>query len=80
MYAVGIAKPVYIIIPSIIIAAGARACGKDRETDAIVLNIIDITNKAKNDINRKKKNAPGSRRRLVMKYSTMLKRIALSTL
>lgn len=64
-------------IARMMIAEGAKACSKARETEAIVRNINDITIVVEYDIRTKKKKAPGSRRRLVMKYMTRLKVIAL---
>tara|TARA_R110002060_G_scaffold17436_2_gene24203 strand:+ start:151 stop:339 length:189 start_codon:yes stop_codon:yes gene_type:complete len=51
----------------IIIAVGARASSKERVTEAIVLNIIDITNVTISETKRKKKNGPGSLLRFAMK-------------
>ena len=52
--------------------AGANACAKLRETEAMKRNNIDIVSVNVNEIKRKKKKAPGSRRRLTMKYRTRL--------
>ena len=67
MFGVGMVKPVYMTIARIRIAAGASACVSDREVAAIVLNTIDMVRVRKNEISTKKKNAPGSRLRFVIK-------------
>jgi len=48
-------------------AAGAIACERVRDTDAIVLNSIDITNVNMKDIRTKKKKFPACLFRLTMK-------------
>lgn len=62
------------------IAAGAIACDRVRETEAMVRNNIDITIVNMKDIKRKKKKFPGFRFRLTMKYSVRLKMMALQIL
>jgi hypothetical protein len=62
------------------IEAGTMAPANDRDNDAMVRKIMDMVRTVKNEIRRKKKKAPGSRFRFVMKYRTMLKTIALRTL
>ncbi len=48
-------------------AAGTMACDKVRDALAMVRKIMDIASTVANEMSRKKKKAPGSRRRLVMK-------------
>ena len=67
-------------IAKIKIAAGAKACESVRETDAMVRKSIDMVNVKKKEISKKKKNGPGSLRRLARKYSGRLKQMALRTL
>lgn len=62
------------------IAAGAIAPASVRDKDAMVRKNMDMVKVQKKDMSRKKKNAPGSRLRLVMKYSVRLKMIALAIL
>jgi len=80
MYRVGIVKPVKITIARIRIAAGAMAPGRVRDVDATKRNTIDMTMVVEKATNTKKKNAPGSRRRLVIKYNVKLKKSALRIL
>jgi len=54
-------------------AAGTMACERVRDALAIVRNIIDMVMTVTKEISRKKKKAPASRRRFVMKYSVTLK-------
>ena len=61
-------------------AAGAMAWERVLETEAMVRNNIDMTKVNMNEISRKKKKLPGFRLRLVMKYSVILKMIALEIL
>lgn len=77
MYRVGIVNPVKITIARMRMAAGAMAPGRVRDTEATVLNTMDMTKVVKKAVKRKKKNAPGSRRRFVMKYNVRLKTIEL---
>lgn len=53
-------------------AAGTIACESVRDAEAIVLKIMDMQSVTRNVMKRKKKKGPGSRRRLVMKYSVRL--------
>ena len=53
-------------------AAGAMACESVRETEAIVRKNMLIVRTIMKEMNQKKKNAPGVRRRLTMKYKVML--------
>lgn len=73
MYRVGIANPVKMIIARMKTAEGANACARVRETEAMVRKNMDMANVRKNVIKTKKKNAPGSLRRPVMKYRAKLK-------
>lgn len=61
-------------------AAGTIACDSVRDEDAIVRNIIDMAKVARKQTSKKKKNAPGSRRRFVMKYNTRLNVQVFNTL
>lgn len=62
------------------IAAGANAWLRVLETDAIVRKSMLMTKVRKNEMSRKKKKAPGSRLKFVMKYSTRLKIIVFKIL
>lgn len=62
------------------IAAGAIEPASDRERDAITRKSIDIAMVHMKDASRKKKNAPGSLRRFVMKYIVTLKAMAFAIL
>ena len=62
------------------IAAGTMACESVRDAEAMVRKIIDMARTVVKVISRKKKKAPGSRRRFVMKYNTTLNAIAFMTL
>ncbi len=53
-------------------AAGAIACDKVRETEAMVRNSIDMTKVSVNEIRMKKKKFPGWRFKLTMKYRIKL--------
>jgi hypothetical protein len=61
------AKPVKVTIARMMIAAGAIACESVRDTEAIVLNNMDMTSVEMKLTKTKKKNGPGSRRRLAIK-------------
>ena len=61
-------------------AAGAMAPGRVRETEATVRNTMDMTKVVRNAVNRKKKNAPGSRLKFVRKYNVRLNTIELPIL
>jgi hypothetical protein len=62
------------------IAAGAMACDKLREREAIERKTIDIV-RTHMKLNKKKtKKAPTSLRRFVIKYMTRLKKIAVTIL
>lgn len=65
------------MIPRIKIAAGAKACERVRETEAIDRNNMDMTKVNMKDIRTKKKKFPGWRLRLDMKYNVKLNVIAL---
>jgi hypothetical protein len=80
MYLVGMTKPVKIMMARMKIAAGAIACASDLETEPMNLKNMDMTTVVKNEIRTKKKKAPASRRRFVMKYNTTLNTIALAIL
>jgi hypothetical protein len=64
---VGIVKPVYMTRPKIRMAAGVNAETKDLESEAMDLKNMDITRVSTNEMRTKKKKAPGSLRRWVMK-------------
>lgn len=57
------------------IAAGTRAWNRVREAEPMVRKIMDMTMTVAKLMSQKKKKAPGSRRRLVIKYSVTLKMI-----
>ena len=61
------------------IAEGANASASVRDTAAIVRKTLDIVNVAKNENKTNMKNAPGSRRKLLMKYSVKLNNMATRT-
>ena len=61
-------------------AAGARACARVLVIEPTSRKNIDMAISILNAISKKKKNGPGSRRKLVMKYSVELTRIALMIL
>jgi hypothetical protein len=72
IYCTGIAKPVYMTSSSKMMLEGASACSivfvieaKSRKNMLIDSIIVNATS-------RKKKNGPGSRRRLAMKYKVEL--------
>jgi hypothetical protein len=67
----GITKPVNMTKARIRIAAGTMACDIVRDAEASDRKIPDMTRTVKKDVNRKKKNAPGSRLRFVMKSSNV---------
>lgn len=73
-------KPVKVTIARIRMAVGTMACESVREAEAIVLKIIDMQIVTRKVTKRKKKKAPGSLRRLVMKYNVRLKKMALRIL
>lgn len=62
------------------IAAGANACSSVLDRLPILLKNIDMVRTMIKLTNKKKKNAPGSRRRLAMKYSVILNIMALQIL
>ena len=72
MSLVGIVKPVYTTKAKMKIAAGGMAWWRDLLTAAIVLKMLLMTSVVVKENKKKMKNAPGSRRRLVMKYSVKL--------
>ena len=61
-------------------AAGTMAPASERDAEAMVRKIIDMVKTVKKLIRRKKKKAPGSRRRFVMKYRVRLKTMAFPIL
>jgi hypothetical protein len=71
MYGTGIAKPVYITSRSRIIELGARACAIVFVIDAKSLKNMLIDSVIVKATSMKKKNGPGSRRRLAMTENTI---------
>jgi hypothetical protein len=66
MYATGMTKPVYVKRTSRIIELGARACAIVFVIDAKSLKNMLIDSVIVNATSMKKKNGPGSRRRLAI--------------
>jgi hypothetical protein len=69
IYGLGIAKPEYIKREEMTSDPGANACANVRKLTAMVLKTMDITIVMGNVVKRKKKKAPASRDKLVMKYN-----------
>ena len=73
-------KPVYTTRARIKTAAGAIACERLRDREAILRKTMDMVS-THMKLNRKKtKKWPASRRRLVIKYRTRLKKMAVMIL
>ena len=70
-------KPVKMISARMVRAVGTSAWNNVLDAEPTKRNIMDMTMTVEKLIKRKKKNGPGSLRKLVMKYNVRLKMILL---
>lgn len=80
MCPIGTTNPVYVINARMVIVDGNNEDAKVRELAPKLRKTMDNDTVIENENSKKIKNAPGSLRRLDMKYSTRLKKMELQTL